>query len=320
MANGSINLFIPATFDNGTNGEKEVRHVTLTGSTIPKRKVGSITIEENSLTNRVFNGASGYNYVTEIEIPEGFITINYTALQSFLSLTSITIPSTVTSIGAGAFQGCSSLTSITIPSGVASIGNAAFQNCPSLTSVKFERQNISTNYFTNSQFNAGANIEFELLASQDTIALTSDSRGITNLDGTILYTYPSASGNFNLATITPNLTRINRNTFQYCLSLTSITIPSSVTNIDHFAFQYCSSLTSVTIPSGVTSIGIQVFQYCSALTSVNLLRTTPPTLSNANAFDGNAAGRTFYIPTDTYAAYSTATNLITFASDMEEVI
>ena len=55
MPNGSINLFVPATFDDQTNGEKEVRHVTLlTSNTTHRNKVGSLTIEENNLTNRIY--------------------------------------------------------------------------------------------------------------------------------------------------------------------------------------------------------------------------------------------------------------------------
>jgi hypothetical protein len=79
-------------------------------------------------------------------------------------------------------------------------------------------------------------------------------------------------------------------------------------------------LTSITIPASVTSIGASAFYNCTSLTSVNLLRTTPPSLSNTSAFTNNAQGRTFYIPENTYAAYSIATNWSTYASYMEEVI
>jgi hypothetical protein len=60
-------------------------------------------------------------------------------------------------------------------------------------------------------------------------------------------------------------------------------------------FKGCSGLTSVTIPSSVTSIGSEAFYDCSGLTSVHVEAATPPTLSS-NTFEGNAAGRRFYVP------------------------
>ena len=43
----------------------------------------------------------------------------------------------------------------------------------------------------------------------------------------------------------------------------------SVTSIGSGAFEYCSSLTSITIPNSVTSIGYGAFSYCSSLTKTN---------------------------------------------------
>ena len=58
--------------------------------------------------------------------------------------------------------------------------------------------------------------------------------------------------------------------FQYCSSLTSVTIPEDVTSIGDGAFNNCTGLTSVTIPDGVTNIGNGAFQYCRNLTSVTI--------------------------------------------------
>ena len=52
-----------------------------------------------------------------------------------------------------------------------------------------------------------------------------------------------------------SITTIDSYSFQYCSSITSITIPSSVTTIGIWAFSYCSSLSNITIPSSVTTIG-----------------------------------------------------------------
>ena len=66
------------------------------------------------------------------------------------------------------------------------------------------------------------------------------------------------------------VTSIGYMAFQFCTSLTSVTIPASVTSIGIGAFLYCTSLTSVTIPDSVKSIGDYAFAYCSSLTSVTI--------------------------------------------------
>jgi len=146
--------------------------------------------------------------------------------------------------------------------------------------------------FAQSQF-AGTQAVFNITSTQNAISLTSDNKGVMNLAQTELIAYPGASGH--------------------------IDIPASVTTIRNNAFCDCSSLTSVNIPESVTTIGSQAFYNCSSLISVNLLPTTPPSIGN-NTFANNASGRTFYIPKNTYAAYSTATNWSVYASFMEEVI
>ena len=64
------------------------------------------------------------------------------------------------------------------------------------------------------------------------------------------------------------MTSIGTEAFNYCTSLTSITIPDGVTSIGDDAFNRCSSLTSITIPDGVTSIGNGAFHYCQKLKRV----------------------------------------------------
>ena len=71
-------------------------------------------------------------------------------------------------------------------------------------------------------------------------------------------------------TIPSSVTSIGSYAFQYCYSLSSITIPSSVTSINNYVFRYCYSLSSVTIPSSITSIGDNAFQYCYSLSSITI--------------------------------------------------
>jgi len=73
--------------------------------------------------------------------------------------------------------------------------------------------------------------------------------------------------------------------FDFCASLTSITLPSTIASIGKGAFDYCTALASIEIPSGVTSIGWRAFFYCTALTEI-----TFPEDSKLNSIGEEAFG------------------------------
>ena len=125
---------------------------------------------------------------------------------------------------------------------------------------------------------------------------------------------------YSLASVTipDSVTSIGSYAFNNCYSLTSVTIPDSVTSIGNSAFSSCYSLASVTIPDSVTSIWESAFRYCYGVKEYHLLPTTPPSLPNANAFNGIPSDCIIYVPAGSLEAYQTATNWSEYADQMQE--
>ncbi len=136
--------------------------------------------------------------------------------------------------------------------------------------------------------------------------------GVTSIGNNAFYNCYSLAS----ITIPSGVTSISDNAVRACYSLTSITIPSRVTSISNSAFYGCYSLTSITIPSGVTSIGTSVFHNCYGMAEYHLLPTTPPTLSNTNAFQNIQSDCKIYVPSASLTTYKTASNWSAYASYM----
>ncbi|MBQ7567126.1 MAG: leucine-rich repeat domain-containing protein [Oscillospiraceae bacterium] len=133
------------------------------------------------------------------------------AFEDCSSLTSITIPENVTSLGEGAFASCITLRNMTIPNGMTSIGLAAL-DCKSY--------DLGYNEYDNALYLGNASNPHLVLIS---------SKGKT-----------IASCQIHKST-----RFIYNNAFEFCNSLTSITIPNSVTSVGYGAFSSCNSLNNV---------------------------------------------------------------------------
>lgn len=238
--------------------------------------------------------------IRKVEIGNNVTSIGAYAFNNCYSLTSLTIPDGVTSISNYAFQYCFSLTSITIPDSVTSIGGYVFSNCYSLTSLTIHDGVTS----------------ISVSAFQYCYSLTS----LTIPDGVTSIGNYAFQGCYSLTSLTipDGVTSIGTYTFQSCYNLTSLTIPDGVTSIGTYTISSCHSLTSLTIPDGVTSINAYAFQSCFGISEYHMLPTTPPKLSNANAFSGIQSDCIIYVPVGCLEAYKTATNWSTYASHMQE--
>ena len=202
----------------------------------------------------------------------------------------VELGSGVTSIGDQAFFVCSSLSSITIPDSVTSISSSAFQSCATLSSITIPNSVTSI-----------GNKAFGLCVSLSSITIPNSVTSI-------------GSGAFNACyclssiTLPDSVTSIGSSAFENCSSLSSITIPNSVTSIGNKAFGLCVSLSSITIPNSVTSIGSSAFQNCYGVAHLYFLPTTPPSVSNSNAFSNLSVDCVIHVPVGSLSAYTSATN------------
>ena len=246
------------------------------------------------------NGRVYCNMLQDVQVGTGITSIGSYAFQNCFSLASITIPNSVTSIGDYAFQNCHSLASIAIPNGVTSIGTSAFSSCYSLASIIIPDSVTSIGDYM-----------FQYCYSLASIAIPN---GVTSI-GTNAF-----SSCYSLASIPilDGVTVINSYAFSDCSSLTSITIPDGVTSIGNYAFSSCYSLASIIIPDSVTSIKARAFSSCCGMAEYHLKPTTPPELSNTNAFQNIPSDCIIYVPAGCLNAYQNATNWATYANKMQE--
>ena len=274
--------------------------------------LSSVTIPDSVTSIATY--AFGYCFsLSSVTIPNGVISIGSNAFFNCSALSSITIPDSVTTIDSYAFRSCSSLSSITIPDGVTRIASSAFQGCTSLSSVTIPDSvtSIGINAFISCSALSSITIPDSVTSIGSYAFSRCHSLSSVNIPDSVTSIGSSAfSECYPLLSITipDGVTSIGDSTFTQCYSLSSVTIPDSVTSIDSGAFSSCTSLSSVTIPDSVTSIGANAFQTCRYMLFIKFESTTPPTVSNSNAWYNVPTSTKILVPTGTLETYKTATN------------
>ena len=225
-------------------------------------------------------------------MPEHTIAENLTRLQNATTAigNAITAKGGTVSSGDGLEEFASDIA--TIPS-----GGVEFSNTPAAFTLLSNIQNLDV--IIPSGVTSIADNAFYYCTGLTSIEIQS---GVTSIGQSAFY------GCTNLASVEiPNsVTSIGSSAFQGCSSLSSITISNSVTSISQNTFYDCDKLKYIEIPASVTNISAKAFDD-AGLQTIKFLSSTPPTVSNSNAFRYCPIS-TIYVPTGSLTAYTSASN------------
>lgn len=229
-------------------------------------------------------------------------------------ITKIDCPN-ATKLSEGFARECSDLIEVNLPKAIDGSNSAyAFYYCNKLKTLNLPLLETASNY-TFSNYG---------LESISLPALISCGRGF--------------SSGRNLKSINvPLLDTVGDGVFEYCSSLTEITLPSLRYTNGGLTFYYCSKLKKVDLPkfgdiTGITSdydknrygqIMGNMFAYCSLLDTLILRHSSRiVSLGNTNAFTSTpiAKGTGYiYVPAALINEYKTATNWTTFANQFRAI-
>lgn len=275
-------ITIPATYDDGTNGEHQVASVEM-AAFYQNASITSVTFagDIKTLGTGCFNDCENLERVTflgDVELIGG------SCFMQCEKLATATFSGSVTKINSTSFARCPLLTSITLPEGLEEIGTLAF-GMSGLTSINIPAsvETISDN-------------PFAFCAGLTSITVDSDSTNFKVIDGCLINiankTLITGLDLSKIPTSSDDVTEIGTFAFVGSTGLTRLVIPNNITGIGQEAFELCSSITSVELPSGVTQIGAGVFANCENLTSAVI--PSAVTSIDKSIFDGSANFTTIY--------------------------
>ena len=267
----------------------------------------------------------GCYFLETITIPSSITTINSSTFEECFYLKSVVVPINANSIGQYAFNGCRNIKYCSIPFVMGTLGERVFYNSYNLRYFTWPKalttcdQSIFYACYRLRELlipNVITEIPANLIRLCKKIHYINIPDSVTEINGSAFQDCMT----LETVVLPDSITNISGGVFWNCVCLKNIDLPEGLTIIENGTFRQCFCLSSITIPSTVTSMGENIFYNCYVLSAVHLLPTTPPTLSNTNAFTGT--NNIFYVPYSSdhsiLEAYKTATNWSNFADRIQE--
>lgn len=181
---------------------------------------------------------SGCNRLASVTLPDSVRAIGEEAFSECYSLTKITIPNGVKRISNGMFYYCRNLVRITIPNGVTSIGNHAFHYCKRLADIKLpdSLESIGEDAFEKCKSITDMTIPDSVTNIGCSAFIQCD--GLSDKDGFVI---------------------IKNALYDYCGDSKHVVIPSDVTRIERQAFEWSDIVKEISIPKTVKRIEAEAF-------------------------------------------------------------
>ena len=142
------------------------------------------------------------------------------------------------------------------------------------------------------------------LAENDSLKTAKIGAGVTYLKPDLFYKCYALEE----VTLGENVNHLGTYVFARCTSLKTVHWSGKEDGINSYTFLGCTSLEEIELPESITFVKKYAFSGCTALTKIYSYATTPPSITEENAFDDDTyENATLYVPTGCKETYAAAT-------------
>lgn len=257
----------------------------------------SYTASDNTVFGTYYSTAGVYILKQEcykVELGKGLTGISACAFRYFQNLETISVPKNIGTLGPGCFYLCFGLKCFVCPRNTNHPLMLEGGSLRSLRSLKYICTSPvwAASYLGDNCFRESL-MEYILLPDACTSIKSSAFYACTKLKTLYLSKNVTAlpsecfRGSYGLKTIDlSNITSYGSNCLYGLTSLQAIKFPEGTTSLPNSVAFDCHSLFEIDLSSTITTIGTQAFNNSFNVRRIIVRATTPPTLTNVNAFHG----------------------------------